>query len=108
MATKFAATNALIFAGTLLLAPAMLCTGASAQVLGYAPAPQSSFPSDNIMQAPNQPALTDEGDGSSSVLPERLRRTIVAYNTREPAGTVISGLVQQFLSGQRDQGGLRR
>jgi lipoprotein-anchoring transpeptidase ErfK/SrfK len=89
MAQKLAATNALIFAGTLLLVPAMLCSGASAQVLGYASAPRSSFPSDNIMVTPTDPALTDEGDGSSSVLPERLRRTTVAYDTREPAGTVI-------------------
>jgi lipoprotein-anchoring transpeptidase ErfK/SrfK len=84
MAPKFTATNALIFAGILSLAPVMLSTGASAQVLGYASTPQSSFPSDNIMVTP-----TDEGDGSSSVLPERLRRAVVAYNTREPAGTVI-------------------
>jgi lipoprotein-anchoring transpeptidase ErfK/SrfK len=83
------AANALIFAGTLLLAPAMLSNGASAQILGYASTPQSSFPSDNMMVEPAQPALTDEGDGSSSVLPERLRRTIVAFDTREPAGTVI-------------------
>jgi lipoprotein-anchoring transpeptidase ErfK/SrfK len=81
--------NALIFAGTLLLAPAMFSSGASAQILGYASAPQSSFPSDNMMVEPAQPALTDEGDGSSSVVPERLRRAIVAFDTREPAGTVI-------------------
>jgi lipoprotein-anchoring transpeptidase ErfK/SrfK len=84
MATKFTATNALIFAGILSIAPVMLATGASAQALGYASAPQNSFPSDNIMVTPS-----DDGDGSSSVLPERLRRTIVSYNTREPAGTVI-------------------
>jgi lipoprotein-anchoring transpeptidase ErfK/SrfK len=83
------AANALIFAGTLLLAPAMFSSGASAQILGYASAPQSSFPSDNMMVEPAQPALTDEGDGSSSVVPERLRRAIVAFDTREPAGTVI-------------------
>jgi lipoprotein-anchoring transpeptidase ErfK/SrfK len=88
MAPKFTATNALIFAGILSLAPVILGGQASAQVLGYASAPQSSFPSDNIMQAPD-PALGDEGDGSSSVLPQRLRRAVVAYNTREPAGTVI-------------------
>jgi lipoprotein-anchoring transpeptidase ErfK/SrfK len=82
------ATNALVFAGALLLAPAIFSSAASAQLLGYASAPQSSFPSDNLM-APTEPALTDEGDGSSSVLPERLRRTTVAFDTREPAGTVI-------------------
>jgi lipoprotein-anchoring transpeptidase ErfK/SrfK len=83
------ATSALIFAGALLLAPAILSTEASAQVLGYASAPQSAFPSDNIMLAPTEPALTDEGDGSGSVLPERLRRAVVAFDTREAPGTVI-------------------
>ena len=72
--------SALIFAGALLLAPAILSSAASAQVLGYAAAPQSGFPSD---------ALTDEGDGSGSVVPERLRRTVVALDTREAPGTVI-------------------
>ena len=57
------ATNALIFAGALLLAPAMFASAASAQVLGYASAPQSSFPSDNIMVTPDQPALSDDSDG---------------------------------------------
>jgi lipoprotein-anchoring transpeptidase ErfK/SrfK len=83
------AANALILAGTLLLVPALFSSGASAQVLGYAPTPQSSFPTDNMMVAPTEPALTDEGDGSSSVVPERLRRTIVAFDTREAPGTVI-------------------
>jgi lipoprotein-anchoring transpeptidase ErfK/SrfK len=82
-------TNALIFAGALLLAPAILSSGASAQVLGYASAPQSASPSDNMMLAPVEPALTDEGDGSTSVVPERLRRTIVSFATREAPGTVI-------------------
>jgi lipoprotein-anchoring transpeptidase ErfK/SrfK len=81
--------SALIFAGILLLAPVILLSGASAQILGYAAAPQSGFPSDNIMLAPSAPALTDEGDGSGSVVPERLRRTIVAFDSREAPGTVI-------------------
>jgi lipoprotein-anchoring transpeptidase ErfK/SrfK len=98
MAQKFAGvrrqpqrvTNALIFAGALLFAPALLSSSASAQVLGYASAPQSSFPSDNnMMVAPTEPPLTDEGDGSASVVPERLRRAIVAFDTREAPGTVI-------------------
>ena len=41
------------------------------------------------MLAPSEPALTDESDGSSSVLPERLRRTVVAFNTNEAPGTVV-------------------
>jgi lipoprotein-anchoring transpeptidase ErfK/SrfK len=82
------ATSALIFAGVLLSAPALLSSAASAQVLGYAAAPrssfmQNSFPSANSMMTP------DESDGASSVVPERLRRATVAFNTSEAPGTVI-------------------
>jgi lipoprotein-anchoring transpeptidase ErfK/SrfK len=79
-------TNALILAGALVMAPVIFSSGASAQVLGYAAAPQSAFPSNNMV-APDEPALGDEGEGS--VLPERLRRTVVALDTREAPGTVI-------------------
>src|SRR5260370_26234315 len=84
------ATSALIFAGCLLLAPAILSSSASAQVLGYASPPQSSFPSNHMMVAPGQPApLSDEGDGSSSVVSERLRRAGITFDTREQPGTVV-------------------
>src|SRR5882762_6437101 len=75
-------TNALIFAGVLLLAPAMLSAQASAQLLGYASPPQSSFPSESMTLAP-----VDEGDVSA--IPERLRRATVAFDTREAPGTII-------------------
>jgi lipoprotein-anchoring transpeptidase ErfK/SrfK len=78
-------THALMFTGA-LLATALLSGEASAQVLGYASTPQSAFPSDNIMIAPNDPAI---GDGSSAVLPARLQRAIVNLDSREPPGTVI-------------------
>jgi lipoprotein-anchoring transpeptidase ErfK/SrfK len=74
----------LTLGAALMLSPSLL-SSASAQVLGYASAPQSAFPSDNMMVAP--PALSDEGDGS--VVPERLRRAVVAFDTREAPGTVI-------------------
>jgi lipoprotein-anchoring transpeptidase ErfK/SrfK len=74
------ASGALVLIGMFAVAPT-----ASAQVLGYASTPQSSFPSDNVMVAP--PAPSDEGD--ASLLPERLRRTEVALDTREAPGTVI-------------------
>jgi lipoprotein-anchoring transpeptidase ErfK/SrfK len=83
------AANALVFASALMLAPAIFTSSASAQLLGYASAPQSSFPSDNMMVSPDQPALSDDGAGSASVLPERLRRTTVALATGEAPGTVI-------------------
>ena len=76
------ATGALVFGAALMLSPALLAS-ASAQVLGYASTPQTTFPSDNLMVAP--PA--DEGDGS--VVPERFRRTIVSFNTREAPGTIV-------------------
>jgi lipoprotein-anchoring transpeptidase ErfK/SrfK len=67
----------------MLMAPVIFASTASAQVLGYAPAPQSAFPSDNMI-APDQPMAAD-----GSVLPERLRRTVVSLDTREAPGTVI-------------------
>ena len=82
-------TNALILAGALFLAPAIPSSAASAQVLGYASAPQNSFPSDNVMVEPDQPTLNGEGNGSAGVLPDRFRRQMVALNTREAPGTVI-------------------
>jgi lipoprotein-anchoring transpeptidase ErfK/SrfK len=80
-------TSTLILAGALLLAPAIISGEASAQLLGYASAPQNSFPSDNMMIAP--PALTDEGDGSGAAVPERLRRATASSDTREAPGTII-------------------
>jgi lipoprotein-anchoring transpeptidase ErfK/SrfK len=72
-----------------LVASALFSNVASAQVLGYASSPQSSFPSDNVMVTPDQPAVSDDSDGSASVLPERFRRAVVSINTREAPGTVI-------------------
>jgi lipoprotein-anchoring transpeptidase ErfK/SrfK len=82
------AAGALIFAG-LLVAPAMLPGAANAQALGYASTPQSAFPSDDVNGGPADSALTDEGSGSESVLPQQLRRAVVRLDTREAAGTVI-------------------
>jgi lipoprotein-anchoring transpeptidase ErfK/SrfK len=82
-------TNALVFAGILIMAPATFSTAASAQMLGYASAPQSGFPSDNIMLVPREQALTEEGVENSPVIPERLRRAVVSLETREAPGTVI-------------------
>jgi lipoprotein-anchoring transpeptidase ErfK/SrfK len=82
------AATALLFTGALLLTSAIFTGAANAQALGYASAPQTGFPSDNMM-APADTALRDEGDGSGSVVPERLRRSVVALDTGEAPGTVI-------------------
>jgi len=78
--------NALIVAGVLSLAPLVLSSPASAQALGYASAPLSAFPSDDVAATPDDSA---DGASGSNVLPERLRRTTVALNTDEAPGTVI-------------------
>jgi lipoprotein-anchoring transpeptidase ErfK/SrfK len=83
------ASGALMLAGALLLAPAMFSSTASAQVLSYAPSSPSSFSSDGMTLAPAGRSLTNQGDGSSSAVSEWLRRTVVAFNTREAPGTVI-------------------
>jgi lipoprotein-anchoring transpeptidase ErfK/SrfK len=83
------ATGALMLTGALLVTPAIFSGAANAQVLSYAASSQNSPPPDNMPLAPPERALTSQGDGSSSALPERLRRTVVALNTREAAGTVI-------------------
>jgi lipoprotein-anchoring transpeptidase ErfK/SrfK len=85
------ATSALVFAGALFWAAVLLTSAASAQGVGYALgyAPQASFPSDDMTLAPANPSLSDRGDRSTYVLPERLRRANVALETREAPGTVI-------------------
>jgi lipoprotein-anchoring transpeptidase ErfK/SrfK len=82
------AINALVFAAALLIAPSAFSTTASAQALGYASV-QRGWPTDNTMLATREPALTSEDDEIGGALPERLRRTVVALETREAPGTVI-------------------
>jgi lipoprotein-anchoring transpeptidase ErfK/SrfK len=83
------ATRAVIFAAAVMLAPALVATPAGAQSLGFADTQPSLFPSqDSSLVAPPSAITEDDGDGSGA-LPERLRRTIVAYSTREAPGTVV-------------------
>ena len=71
-------THALAFVGALLLAPSVLCSAASAQTLGYASTQSTTFPIDEVLVEPE-----------AGVMPERLRRTVVAFNTNEAAGTIV-------------------
>jgi lipoprotein-anchoring transpeptidase ErfK/SrfK len=73
-------TNALVLLGTVMLASAAFAGPAGAQVLGYAAPQWNSFPADQAMTSP---------DDSADVVPERLRRTVIAFNTTEAPGTVI-------------------
>jgi len=71
-------SHALAFSAALLLTSALFSGAASAQTLGYASTQPNAFPTDEVMVEP------DEG-----VVPERLRRTIVAFNTNEAPGTIV-------------------
>ncbi len=82
-------TGTVISAVALLFTVAVSSREASAQALGYASTSQGSFSSTNVMFAPAQPAVTDEDEGSGSVLPERLRRMVVSFDSREVPGTII-------------------
>src|SRR5882724_5139422 len=82
MTEKFAArafsshvARVLILAIASVLTPAILSTEAGAQILGFASTSQGGPSSESTTLAP---ALADEGDGSGFVVPERLRRTVVA------------------------------
>jgi lipoprotein-anchoring transpeptidase ErfK/SrfK len=70
-------TCALAFTTALLLAPSVFSSAASAQTLGYASTQPNAFPTDEVMAEP-------EG-----VVPERLRRAVVAFNTNEAPGTIV-------------------
>ena len=61
-----------------LLAGLCVSTSASAQTLGFAPM-QQNFPSDYV--------TSDEG--AEAPVPERLRRTTVAFDSREAPGTIV-------------------
>lgn len=71
---------ALLLAGMMLAAPIVISSGAHAQALRYAPT-QDAFPQDY---------MTDEQEPDmDSLLPERLRRAVVSFNSNEAPGTII-------------------
>ncbi|MCP4619371.1 MAG: L,D-transpeptidase [Bradyrhizobium sp.] len=76
----------------LLVTPAFFATSANAQMLGYAPV-QQNFPSDYVT----------EDEGTAAPLPERLRRTTVAFERREAPGTIVidtGGTALYYVLGQ--------
>lgn len=76
-----------IIAATAVLSAA-LASPAMSQTLGYAGQPQGSFWSgDRSLPSPRM--MEDENGGSSSILPERLRRRVVSFDTREAPGTIM-------------------
>ena len=73
------AISVVVFATVVFVAPAIFSTAANAQMFGYAPAQQESFPSDYV--TPDQ--------GAGGAIPGRLRRAVVAFDSREAPGTIV-------------------
>jgi len=73
------AISVVVFATAVFVAPAIFSIAANAQSLGYAPAQPNSFPSDYV--TPDQ--------GARGAIPERLRRAVVAFDSREAPGTIV-------------------
>jgi lipoprotein-anchoring transpeptidase ErfK/SrfK len=72
-----------------------LTAGASAQTLAFAPYGQQPSMFDNVIrQAPYEATEEEEGDVE---IPAHLRRQVVSYTTREPAGTVIVDTPNTYL-----------
>ena len=71
-----------LLAGMLLAIPVASSSGAIAQALRYAPT-QDAFPPDYVTGEQDS-----ESDGDN-VLPERLRRAVVSFNSSEAPGTII-------------------
>ena len=64
----------------LLATPMVFTSGANAQALRYAPS-QDAFPQDYV--------AGDQESDMDSVLPERLRRAVVSFNSSEAPGTIV-------------------
>ena len=75
--------SAFALAAALLVAPSFT-SGASAQMMSYAPTAQDGFLEDNIMVTPEQ-----QRDAAAYVMPERLRRAEVSYVSNQAPGTIV-------------------
>jgi lipoprotein-anchoring transpeptidase ErfK/SrfK len=100
MTQMFAATcrlqprvNDLIFAGALLIALAF-SSAAHAQSLGYAPTDPGALSQDSLPPGYAAQAAPDDED---SVLPDRLRRQVVNFDTREAPGTIVIDTANTYL-----------
>ncbi len=77
-------SHVLLLTGALALGLSLVAHRADAQTMSYALDSPSAFPSDDVAGAP-----AARTGASPSVLPERLRRMVVALDTHEPPGTII-------------------
>jgi lipoprotein-anchoring transpeptidase ErfK/SrfK len=70
----------MLLAGMLFAMPLVASNAANAQTMRYAPT-QDTFPQDYV--------TSDSEPEADSVVPERLRRAVVGFNSNEAAGTIV-------------------
>ncbi len=73
-------TSALLFAAA-MIAPSVFSSAAGAQVMSYADPSSATFPP--------RSGYSEDSDGGSDIVPDRLRRAVIAFNTVEAPGTII-------------------
>jgi lipoprotein-anchoring transpeptidase ErfK/SrfK len=81
---RLRSSHLLLMMGALALGLSLVASRADAQTMSYASDSPSAFPSNDVAGAP-----AERTEADPSVLPERLRRTIVALSTHEPPGTIV-------------------
>ena len=85
--SSYSARVALI--ATMIIGPAFT-TAASAQVVSYASPSIGAYPSDTpLAPTPQVVGSFQDRDAGSDVVPDRLRRAVVDFNTHEAAGTIV-------------------
>ena len=86
--------SSLLIAGA-LAAAGFTVTAASAQPFALFPSFQNPAPFDRVMREP--PAAEVEETTDATQLPAHLRRQVVAYPTREAAGTIVIDTANTYL-----------
>ncbi|WP_155413285.1 L,D-transpeptidase [Rhodopseudomonas palustris] len=88
----------LVGVAAVLLAGALPSGAASAQTLGYAAVPQAGpFIAAEEMLLPSEREAAIPDTGEDGQLPDRLRRTVVSYQTNQPAGTIVIDTANTYL-----------
>jgi lipoprotein-anchoring transpeptidase ErfK/SrfK len=76
-------------AGLSAVAAMMMAAPASAQSLSYATQPGMSWSQDSWSRNPSAPGVLNDNASEDAALPDRLRRAVVSYPSREAPGTII-------------------